>query len=352
VTRRELLLAAAGTSFVSAAQTPEPQNHAFPLGEVQGVITPNEFFFVRNHFQEPDVSLEDWQLSIEGLVKKPSILSFSDLLEQSTKKVEAVLECSGNAPNGSAVSNGIWEGVPLSFLLQDAQLDAEAAYLLLEGADRGTLSSGLPEQPYSQLVPIAKCLEATSLVAFKLNGAFLRKGNGFPARALLPGWYAMDSVKWLRRIVVMSAPDPQSSFYRSGMNKLYNRVAGSAAAPEVTRLTTVQTKSVIVWPRNAVKLPLGTYSVWGFAWSGGREIRSVELSFDGGKTWNTASVETRRSPLSWVRWNYSWKAVPGDFTMLSRAVDQSGNVQPLKRESTRRDGYELNWCEPVHCAVR
>ncbi len=191
---------------------------------IEGTVTAPNLLFVRDHFSEPEVSLDTWKLRIEGQVERPYELSFADLVEMPSKKLEAVLECAGNAANGSAVSNGVWEGVAVSSLLEAARPAPDAAYVLLEGADSGRLlQDGLP-LPYSQVVPLAKCQEASSLVAFKYNDLTLPKRNGFPARALFPGWYGMNSVKWLRRIAVLHAGEQDTIFDRSGMNRLYNRV--------------------------------------------------------------------------------------------------------------------------------
>jgi DMSO/TMAO reductase YedYZ molybdopterin-dependent catalytic subunit len=296
--------------------------------------------------------LESWQLSIEGHVNRPYQLNFSDLLELPTQKVEAVLECSGNAADGSAASNGVWEGVPISFLLEPAGLPKDAAFIVLEGSDSGHLFQQSPERPYTQIVPIQKCLDAASLVAFKLNDLFLPPRNGFPARALFPGWYAMNSVKWLRRIVVLREGEQYLPFNESGMNKIYNRVVQSNTGPVVTRLSALQIKSVISWPGDKASLPAGRHTVWGFAWTGAGTVKNVFVSSDAGATWNPVRIESTPGSYNWIRWSYSWTAPPGDYVLMSRASDTLGNQQPLQRDKTRKDGYELNWCVPLHCSVR
>jgi DMSO/TMAO reductase YedYZ molybdopterin-dependent catalytic subunit len=194
----------------------EPRNLSYPLRAIEGAHTTPNLFFLRDHFEEPELSLEDWTLKIEGHVDHPYELGFSGLVELPTKKMEAVLECAGNTAGGSAASNGLWEGVPIPALLQQAGVRSGARFAMLEGADQGRLFPNSPALPYSQLVPIEKCLEPTSLVAFRLNELFLPRGNGFPARALFPGWYGMDSVKWLPRIVILKDADEASTFSQSG----------------------------------------------------------------------------------------------------------------------------------------
>src|SRR5581483_3631396 len=191
-------------------------------------LTPPSAFFVRDHFSPPEVSLAGWSLRIEGSVERQLDVNFSDLVEMPGRKVRAVLECAGNAAGGSAVGCGQWEGVPISTLLELARPAADAAFLMLEGADSGRLFPDAPVRPYSQVVPLAKCNEPASLIAFKLNDLTLPKRNGFPARALFPSWYGMDSVKWLRRIVVLRRIEEATTFRESGMDRLYNRVTHGA----------------------------------------------------------------------------------------------------------------------------
>src|SRR5438874_4640172 len=153
MTRRELLFLR--TTVLGASS--EAQNLSFPLRGIEGAITPPDLFFVRDHFHEPELSLSAWKLKIEGRVAKPLELSLADILESPTKKIEALLECAGNAAGGPAASNGVWEGVPLAYLLKLAGVEPGAAAVMLQGADSGRLFPDSPDLPYSQLVHIAKC---------------------------------------------------------------------------------------------------------------------------------------------------------------------------------------------------
>ena len=354
MTRRELLILSGAASLLGQSTAPgEPQNLSFPLHGIPGAITPADLFFARDHFSEPEVSLGAWRLKIEGYVEHPLEFSMADLLESPTRKLEAVLECAGNAAGGSAASNATWEGVPLTYLLQQAGARSEAVSVVFEGADEGRLMPDSPNLPYCQLVPIAKCMQPESMIAFKLNDRFLPRRNGFPARALFPGWYAMDSVKWLRRILVLGPDDRASDFVASGMHKVYNRIVKTAAGePDVARLTDLRVKSAIAWPADNVKLPAGSHLIHGFAWTGAGIIRGVQFSSDGGKAWAPARFESTPKQFGWVRWTYSWSAAPGDHVLMSRAIDAAGQRQPLTRDPSRKDGYELNYCAPVRCSVR
>jgi DMSO/TMAO reductase YedYZ molybdopterin-dependent catalytic subunit len=321
------------------------------LEAVRNGITPVDQFFVRSHFDVPQTSMDDWKLRIEGKVAHPMELTFSDLLIAPTQKLEAVLECSGNVQ--LLVSNGVWEGVPLSFLLSQASPNSEAQNVMLEGADVGPLLENSSGYPFTRIVPLQKCLTSETLLAFRLNGQFLPPRNGFPVRALLPGWYAMDSVKWLRRIVVLGPEDRPEGFYASGMNSLYSRVTAEAGERRISsRVSEILVRSNIAFPSPEANLAAGTYTVWGFAWTGTDRVADVTVSSDSGKMWNTATLEGGSKPFTWVKWTYKWTASPGEHKLMSRARDTGGNTQPLTRDPLRLDGYEANWCRPVNCSVR
>jgi len=352
MTRRELILLP-GALLAQELPSSEPQNLSYPLQAIKGTITPPELFFVRDHFSEPELSLSAWKLKIEGAVARPIELTFADLLEAPSHNIEALLECAGNVAGGSAASNAAWEGVSMSYLLKEAGAAGDAASALLEGADSGALLPESPRLPYCQLVPIGKCLQPESMVALKLNGLFLPRRRGFPARALFPGWYAMNSVKWLQRIVVLKSSDQATDFQASGMNRIYNRIVKPAGGEaKVTRVSEILVKSAIAWPADHVNLPAGKHLIRGFAWTGAGAIDKVQFSADGGAVWTPAKFESRPRPFTWVRWSYLWTALPGDHVLMSRATDTAGHQQPLTRDPARKDGYELNFCTPVRCVVR
>jgi DMSO/TMAO reductase YedYZ molybdopterin-dependent catalytic subunit len=353
VTRRDLLsLAALGLFGEHALRSSELQNLSYPLRMIEGTATAPNLLFVRDHFSEPEISVDTWKLRIDGRVERPYEIGFADLVEMPSTKTEAVLECAGNAPNGSAVSNGVWEGVPISSFLEAARPASDVAYALLEGADSGRLLQDGGPLPYSQVVPIIKCRESSTLIAFKYNELTLPKRNGFPARALFPGCYGMNSVKWLRRITLLGAGEQDTVFSRSGMNRLYNRETRQNRGSQIARVSSVQVKSVIAWPTDGLKLPAGHYTIWGFAWSGNGAIRQISVSVDGGNEWDSGKLQSQQDAYNWVRWSYQWYAKPGSYAVMSRAKDASGAQQPLTRDPARKDGYELNWCLPIHCSVR
>lgn len=353
MTRRNFLAYAGALSSASGLAS-EGRNASFSLQNIPGSLTPPDLFFVRDHFEEPEISLSAWTLKIEGSVARPFSLRFADLLESQTHMLEAVLECAGNGPGGSAASNAVWEGVSIGSLLKRAAPAEDADTIILEGADAGRLGPQLPNLPYSQLIPIAKCQSPESMVAFKLNDRFLPRKNGFPARALLPGWYGMDSVKWLQRIIVLAPGDPAAAdFHASGMDRLYNReVVNAAGEIEKTRLADIDVKSAIAWPPDTARLPAGTHTIRGFAWTAAGLVSSVRVTCDGGRSWTPAQFESEPRHFAWTRWKFSWSAKPGDYVLMARASDDAGRQQPLQRDSSRKDGYAWNFCAPIRCSVR
>ena len=321
-----------------------------PLSSVEGTITPIDNFFMRNHHDRPELLLKSWKLSIEGSVSKALELSLSDLLESPTVKMEAVLECAGNRTG--LVSNGIWEGVPLSYLLEKASPAWDVKRVLFEGADTGALMRDVSSFPFARIVSLEKCLASETMVALKLNGQYLPRRHGFPARALVPGWYGMDSVKWLRRIVLLGGLDWPESYYASGMDLMYKRWVRQGGSEQATsRVSELLVNSGIAFPSPGANLTAGQHNIWGFAWAGPRPIRATEVSLDKGQTWNPARLEAPSRPFTWVKWSYQWNASPGQYTVMSRAQDSAGKWQPRRRRTERTDGYELNWYQEADCVV-
>src|SRR5438034_205586 len=246
------------------------------------------------------VSRRNWLLSTLGLWIPASVFP-----QAKTENVAKQIE------GGSAAGERVG-------MDKEAAPADDAQMVMLEGADAGPLMPGLPPFPFTSVIPISKCMTPETLVAFRLNGQFLPPRNGFPARALVPGWYAMDSVKWLRRIIVLGPGDRASDFEASGMSQIYNRVVKPAGGePKIERLTGMLVKSAIAWPADNTKLPAGRHLIRGFAWTGAGLIRGVEFSSDGGNGWIPAKLESRPKTFSWVKWSYAWPAASGDYVLMS-----------------------------------
>src|ERR1700757_282216 len=196
-----------------------PLNLEMPFETLKDFLTPTELFYVRTHFRIPSIDRDAWWLRVEGEVEKPFAINYEQLLELKSMTIPVTLECAGNNRNSlepkvkgvqwglGAVGTAEWTGVPLSDLLDRAVVRPDAREVILEGADGGKLED--PKAPlnglkFARSVPLKKAKDV--LLAFKMNDVDLPPEHGFPLRAIVPGWYAVASVKWLTRIVVIDRP--------------------------------------------------------------------------------------------------------------------------------------------------
>src|SRR5438132_4715923 len=274
----------------------DPLNLEMPFEKLDGFITPTEAFYVRTHFPIPKIDKNKWRLRVEGEVKKPFELGYDELLKLKSRKIPVTLECAGNNRNFlepkvkgvqwglGAVGNAEWTGVPLSILLDRAGVSSGAGEVILEGADGGKLED--PKSPNGELrfarsIPLTKA-RADVLLAYKMNAADLTPGHGFPLRAIVPGWYAMASIKWLQRIIVTDKPF--TGYYQT-LDYAYWKRRGDLA--EIVPLSEIQIKAEIAQPVEGEIVPANSnLRVHGAAWTSDGEITSVELSTDGGSRWN------------------------------------------------------------------
>ena len=342
----------------------EPANLEFPFSDLVGPLTPNELFYVRSHFATPQINASDWKLQIEGAVGTPLTITLDELRSMPSKTITATLECAGNGrmylspvPRGvlweqGAVSTAEWTGVPLSAILEKAGLHTNALEIILEGTDSGEMKD--PPHPgaalnFSRSIPLEKANQANVLIAYEMNGKPLSPSHGFPVRAIVPGWYAVASVKWLKRMVVVTHPFP--GYFQTVDYAYWEHQDGFARR---TPLTTLLVKSQIARPSAREIVPAGkTTVISGAAWSGDPGIAKVEVSVDGGKSWNVARLTGDAKPGAWRLWEYDWmtSATPGRAVLMSRATDNAGNVQPATRDLDR-ENYMINQIVPIEVEVR
>src|SRR5579863_3863827 len=214
VGRREFLFTAiAGglpSSYLRGQVTP-PRTNSSPGSvasdkTVKEVVTPNADFFVRNHFRTPKISEAAWNLEISGMVSTPLKLSYADLLLASSVRRPATLECAGNPTGGGGVGTAVWSGLSLAELLKQSGLQPGATTVVFHGADSGDGENLPPGTHYARAIPLEKAMDPSTLLAYEMNGGPLPADHGFPLRALVAGWYGMDSVKWLTRVEVLQQP--------------------------------------------------------------------------------------------------------------------------------------------------
>jgi DMSO/TMAO reductase YedYZ molybdopterin-dependent catalytic subunit len=339
-----------------------PVNLEFPFNTLNSFLTPNDLFYVRNHFAMPTLDKRTWRLRVEGAVRKTLNLTYEALLRFPSRTRAVTLECAGNSRSYltpkvggvpwqlGAVSTAEWTGVPLALVLAKAGLKEGAVDVVLEGADKGDVT--VPQRPKGQIhfarsLPLAKAKKPEVLLAFKMNGKPLPPEHGFPVRVLVPGWYGVASIKWLRRIVVTDRPS--GGFFQTIDYSYWERRHG---LPVLTPITDMQLRSVIARPAAGEEVPAGKdYTVHGAAWGPGAEITKVEVSVDGGKHWAPAALEGKHVPFAWRLWKYTWrKPAAGKYTLLVRAEDKEGRKQATERDPDRRN-YMISHILPVDVTV-
>jgi DMSO/TMAO reductase YedYZ molybdopterin-dependent catalytic subunit len=340
--RRQFLLSAAGALLVSARKlradhhvvSADPLVVVFDLASLQGRYTRVEDFYIRNHFQAP-ANAAPASLRLEGEVAKPQQVSRDQLRGLPVQEIGAVLECAGDPVRAiSLVSDGVWRGWRLGDVLSLAHPRSSGTYLHLFGQDG-----------FSRSVPVDRAVSDGWLVT-ELNGRPLLRNHGAPWRALFPGWYGMDSVKWLERVVVASNPLPpvDNTYLEIRRNASGNLMANS--------LPPVQVKSVITEPADGAVIPRGKILARGLAWSGSGNIKSVRVSADGGVSWQPAALNTSASRYDWAMWSSSLDlSRAGVVELVAKATDAAGNSQPEERSSNRLDLYAYNVCDRIRCVV-
>jgi DMSO/TMAO reductase YedYZ molybdopterin-dependent catalytic subunit len=302
-------------------------------------LTPADHFFVRNHMHEPStLDASDWKLSVGGEVEKPFTISLAELAKLETHSVVNTLECAGNGRafqnpkvpgvqwQKGAVSTGRFAGPRLKTLLERAGVKDTGKHVMFRGLDE--VPGKVP--PFVRSIPIAKAMDPDTLVATHLNGAPLPKHNGFPARTMVPGWIGAASCKWLTEIKVLDK-EFEGNFMSPGYRMPNQSVKpGDAVKPEDTHpVTALNVKSLITTPLDGLTLRSRAVIIQGVAWAGEADIERVDVSADGGDTWQAAELGKDKAHYAWRLFSYKWKAAkPGDYTILSRATDSQGRVQP------------------------
>lgn len=337
----------------------EPENLESSFSALDGFITPTDQFYVRSHFPVPKLDASTWQLTIEGAVQQPLRFTYEDLRRFPAYEVPATLECAGNSRaflvpsvkgvqwEAGAVGNAKWRGARLSDLLAQAGLAPSAVDIIFEGADQGEVDE--PPKPsgpihYSYSLPISRALRDEVLVAYEMNGRPLTPAHGYPVRLIVPGWYGMASVKWLTRIIVSETPF--AGYYPTVD---YARWTEQQGNPVRVPLSEMSIKSLISRPARYEKIATGLpYRVHGAAWTGDSEIVHVEVSIDGGHSWQDAELMGPSVQHAWRLWEWIWDVpeLPQRYTLLSRATDARGHIQPMEHDPSNGT-YAIHHSLPV-----
>ena len=296
------------------------------VSRLRTFVTPTEDVHVLAHLGVARVDPERWQLGIDGMVERPLVLDLDELLRFPARELTAVFECYGNPlePDVPArsVANVVWRGVSLAELLARSGVRPETRFVWLEGMDSGTFAGTYCER-YLKDIPLARALDGDVLVAYAMNGEPLTHEHGFPARAVVPGYFGTNSVKWLSRIT-LAAARPEGLF----TTWLYNRRVDVDGREDVAPAHELDVNAVIVRPADRDRVPPGRHLVTGWAWSSS-PITRVELSTDGGTSWQASHVVAQGPAPAWQRFGFEWDAAaPGAYDIRARATDSRGRVQP------------------------
>ncbi|MCU1328039.1 MAG: hypothetical protein JWN34_3409 [Bryobacterales bacterium] len=355
-TRRHIikagLAAAVATSGQMITLSPSPTDLEMPVVGFIDEITPVEHFFVRCHTLTAKVDPATWQLEVGGLVNTPLKLTLADLKKLPNVTLTGVLECAGNGRSFykpgmpgtqwkfGSVGNARWTGVRLRDVLAKAGLKPTAAHLLLDGADvpMGTMPD------FQRSLPLEKANHPDTMLAWAMNGKPLTAEHGFPLRVIAPGWAGDSWVKWLTKIELLD--HEHDGFW---MKTAYRHPAkhiepGAAVTPaDLVPVTDLNVKSVIATPSDWTKP--GSVTIQGVAWSNASPVTKVEISADAGKTWAAAKLSSNPSKYGFRRFSHQWKATEGQHTLISRATNEAGQMQPVEPE-WNPSGYLYNAAQP------
>ena len=329
-----------------------------PLEALRRPVTPIGMHYVLVHFDVPDVDAASYELVVDGLVSRPLSLTLDELRSRPAVSMPVMMECAGSgrarleprpvsAPwHDEAIGCAEWTGTPLRGILEEAGLLDEAVEVLFTAHDRGIDQD--VEQDYQRSLPIDEALREDVLLAYAMNGEPLPPPHGFPLRLIVPDWYGMASVKWLRSITAIAEPFEgvqQTALYR------YRRSEDDPGTP----VTRKKPRALMVPPgipeflsRSATCAPAARSSRAVRGRGTALSVR-VEFSADGGRTWAEARLEQPDAEHGWSAWSYEWDAAePGDYELCARATDAEGNTQPLDAaDAWNQGGYAVNAVQRV-----
>jgi sulfite oxidase len=324
------------------ARVEHPFNGGAPPALVaQNVITPNDLFFVRSHAGVPTVDPSTYRLTVDGMVRQPLSLSLDDLRHFPRRTLVAALQCAGNrrvemekiAPipdeiiwGIEAVSNAEWGGVALCDVLEAAGVELGALHVAFEGLDQNEKDD--EQFPFGGSIPLDKALRPEVLLADTMNGAPLPPVHGFPLRTIVPGYIGARSVKWVSRIVVQA--QPSDNYYQARAYKLFPSDVHKESVNwrQGMMLGELPVNALIAQPEDGAALRAGEIVVRGHALAGGRPVERVDVSGDGGKSWQQATFLNEATLWGWRLWETRLTLSPGEHVLMVRAWDSAAQTQP------------------------
>lgn len=337
--------------------------------------TPTDEFFVRSHYETPDIDAQEWAVTVEGRDGEARDWSMREIREElPTESLHSTMACAGLGrsyfkPEADgkqwrfgSVGNARWTGSPVSALLEArSEAPPREAWLTVTGADAPD-----GEDVYTRSIPMSKVLD-DCLLAYEMNGETLPPDHGYPIRLIVPGWYGCNSVKWVDRMIVTDEmvcgpewEDGDQPLYTRWQQYSYRLVPYGDEEPNQRRTVALfdlreqmesddivhpfmfeqVVHSMIVAPEDGAVVDVsegGGPAIGGVAWAGENEIEAVEVSADGGSTWTEAElVGPDAGPTAWRQFRCEWSPSSGEYTLVSRAVDAAGRTQPARISSSDR----------------
>ena len=324
-----------------------------PLASYSEFLTPNDQFFIRSNGPvSVDIDQAEWRLTVTGLVDNELELSLDDLKAMETTTITTWVECSGNSRSrfgddpsivegtqwgNGAIGNAEWTGVPLNLVLEQAGVQDGVVDMVSQGGDFEGMQRGLP---------IDVAMSGEVMLVWQMNGEDVPAPNGGPVRLLVPRWGGIASTKW---VVNLNLIDTKFD----GSFNVESYVIIDENGEVLRPVEQMPVKSVITSVAPDEEIAAGSHTIAGIAWSGQGAVTGIEVSTDNGETWAEAEITEEAGELSWVRFEYAWDAVAGETTLLSRATDATGGVQPDKAEDIpwNAKGYQMNAVYPVAVSV-
>ncbi|HUZ57064.1 MAG TPA: sulfite oxidase [Streptosporangiaceae bacterium] len=341
-----------------AGLSQDPLNCEVPPALLDGEVTPTSRFFRRNHFAIPLLDASTWRLEVGGLVRRPMILGLDELKRFGPVSTVAVLECAGNGRSSyvpavqgeqwghGAVGNASWTGVRMADVLDAAGVQRGAAEVVFRGADQGPVSGSTETIAFERSLSVADARYSGALLAFAMNDEPLPACHGYPVRLVVPGKYAVASVKWLTDITVTSSRFDgffQAEHYVFEWPRAGAVVRQPVADPRVRALITA--------PATGDRLPHAAFQIRGVAWSGAAPVTLVEVSVAGSQ-WQPATLVGKPGPHGWQHWELPVQpASPGEVIIRARATDGAGRTQQTQPEWNRL-GYGGNFIHVVSVLLR
>jgi DMSO/TMAO reductase YedYZ molybdopterin-dependent catalytic subunit len=353
----ELAVPGQGITPMELAQA--TRNRGMPLEAMIHDITPVGLHYLLIHFDIPMLDPATWRLRVGGSVRTPLELSLEDIRARPATTIAVTMECAGNGrarlePRAmtqpwlnEATSTAEWTGTSLGGVLEEAGVEPGTVEILFTGADHGI--EGEQELDYARSLPVPEAMRPEVLLAYEMNGRPLEPQHGFPLRLVVPGWYGMTSVKWLKGIDALTEP------YRGHHQAVAYHIQRSENDVPGEPLSRIRPRALMIppgfpdFPERHRYVERGSVTIRGRAWSGVPPIVRVEVGIDG--EWSEAKLEEPVGPWAWRGWSYQWDATPGEHVLACRAADEAGNVQPLE-PPWNVQGVANNLVQEVRVIVR